>query len=125
MTLVSILLVAFVAFQHVAFFVLETLLVKGPIGAKVFKLKPSEQAIVAPVLANQGVYNGFLAVGLVWGLVEPVPVFAFALKIFFLGCVFVAGIFGGLTTVRSILFIQALPAALALFAVWRAGHGVG
>jgi putative membrane protein len=64
--------------------------------------------------ANQGLYNGFLAAGLVWGLVQGNPAFAFQIKIFFLACVIVAGIYGALSVSRRILFVQALPAAVAL-----------
>ena len=64
--------------------------------------------------ANQGLYNGFLAAGLVWGLVHPAPAFGFQVKIFFLVCVIVAGIFGAATVSRRILFVQAVPAAIAL-----------
>jgi putative membrane protein len=64
--------------------------------------------------ANQGLYNGFLAAGLVWGLVQGVPSFAFQIKIFFLLCVIVAGVYGAATVSRRILFVQAAPAAIAL-----------
>ena len=64
--------------------------------------------------ANQGLYNGFLAAGLVWGLVQGAPAFAYQIKLFFLICVIVAGVYGALTVSRKILMVQALPAAIAL-----------
>ena len=68
--------------------------------------------------ANQGLYNGFLAAGLIWGLVRARPAFAFQIKMFFLLCVIVAGVYGAMTVSRRILFVQALPAALALILLW-------
>ena len=70
--------------------------------------------------ANQGLYNGFLAAGLIWGLVQPNAAFAFQIKVFFLSCVIVAGLYGAATVGRKILFVQAAPALLALFFVWLA-----
>ena len=69
---------------------------------------------------QQGLYNGFLAAGLVWGLVQGVPAFAFQIKTFFLLCVIVAGVYGALTVSRRILYVQAAPAALALILLWLA-----
>jgi putative membrane protein len=74
----------------------------------------------AALAANQGLYNGFLAAGLLWGILHPVPAVAQQLELFFLGCVVVAGIFGGITVSRRILYIQALPALVALWLVWLA-----
>ena len=70
--------------------------------------------------ANQGLYNGFLAAGLVWGLFHPNPAFAFQIKMFFLLCVIVAGAYGAATVSRRILYVQAAPAALALILLWLA-----
>jgi len=70
--------------------------------------------------ANQGLYNGFLAAGLVWGLLHPNPAFGFQIKIFFLLCVIVAGAYGAATVSRRILYVQAAPAALALVLLWLA-----
>ncbi|MOA57062.1 hypothetical protein D3C78_1811640 [compost metagenome] len=67
--------------------------------------------------ANQGLYNGFLAAGLIWGLVHPDPVFAWQIQLFFLACVAVAGIFGAATAGKKILFIQTVPAVIAMLAV--------
>ena len=70
--------------------------------------------------ANQGLYNGFLAAGLIWGLLHPNPAMAFQIKVFFLLCVIVAGLYGAATVSRKILLVQALPAALALLTLWMA-----
>jgi len=107
-------LVALVAALHVYFLVLEMFLWTKPLGLKTFHQtleKASDSAVLA---ANQGLYNGFLAAGLAWGLVQGVPAFAFQIKIFFLLCVIVAGIYGAVTVSRRILLVQALPAAIAL-----------
>jgi putative membrane protein len=108
------LLVALVAALHVYFLVLEMFLWTKPLGLKTFRQSPEKAADSAVLAANQGLYNGFLAAGLVWGLVQGVPAFAFQIKIFFLICVIVAGIYGAVTVSRRILFVQALPAAIAL-----------
>jgi putative membrane protein len=109
------LLVALVAALHLYFLVLEMFLWTKPLGLKTFRNSPEKAADSAVLAANQGLYNGFLAAGLAWGLAQPVPVFAFQIKAFFLLCVIVAGIYGAATVSRRILFVQALPAALALF----------
>ncbi len=109
-------LVALVAALHVGFLVLEMFLWTTPFGLKTFNLTPEFAAASAALAANQGLYNGFLAAGLVWGLVAREA--AFAIKVFFLTCVIVAGVFGAATAKTTILFIQALPAALALAAVF-------
>jgi putative membrane protein len=105
--------VAVVALLHVFFLVLEMFLWNTPYGQKRFGLTPEEAALTAPLAANQGLYNGFLAAGLVWGLWLSGPMAA-AVTNFFLGCVLVAGLYGGITTRRVILYIQALPAAVAI-----------
>jgi putative membrane protein len=108
-------LVALVALLHAGFLALEMFLWTTPFGLKTFNMTPEVAASSAVLAANQGLYNGFLAAGLVWGLVAKTN--ATAIKVFFLGCVIVAGIFGAATAKPSILFVQALPAALALLAV--------
>ena len=70
--------------------------------------------------ANQGLYNGFLAAGLVWGLLHSAPAFGFQIKAFFLLCVIVAGVYGAATVSRRILYVQAAPAAIALVLLWLA-----
>ena len=108
------LLVALVAALHLYFLVLEMFLWTEPLGLKTFRNSPEKAAETAVLAANQGLYNGFLAAGLIWGLVQSVPAFAFETKTFFLLCVIVAGIYGAATVSRRILFVQAAPAALAL-----------
>jgi len=111
-------LVAVVAALHVYFLILEMFLWTRPLGLKTFRNtieKATESAVLA---ANQGLYNGFLAAGLIWGLLHPNPGFAFQIKIFFLLCVIVAGVYGAATVSRRILYVQAAPAALALILLW-------
>ena len=112
------LLVAAVAALHIYFLVLEMFLWTRPLGLKTFGNtieKAKESAVLA---ANQGLYNGFLAAGLAWGLFHPNPAFAFQIKTFFLLCVIVAGVYGAATANRRILYVQAAPAALALILLW-------
>jgi putative membrane protein len=113
-TLASV-LVGFVALLHAGFLVLEMFLWKTPTGRRVFGLPPDVMAASAPLAANQGLYNGFLAAGLVWGLLLGPS--GFSVKVFFLSCVIVAGVYGAATAKKTILFVQALPGALALAAV--------
>ncbi|MGU9979845.1 DUF1304 domain-containing protein [Phreatobacter sp. HK31-P] len=117
MPLVAKALVALVALLHVGFLVIEMFFWNTPFGQRSFNLTPDFAAQSAVLAANQGLYNGFLAAGLIWSLVAPKSL-AFPLKVFFLGCVIVAGLFGAATAKASILFVQALPAALALAAVF-------
>ena len=105
-------LVGLVAVLHLYFLVLEMFLWKKPFGRRTFRLTPEFAEASAGLAANQGLYNGFLAAGLIWGLTLGAE--GFAIKVFFLACVIVAGLFGAATVGRKILFIQALPAALAL-----------
>jgi putative membrane protein len=106
-------LLGLVALSHVGFLVLEMFFWDHPVGRKIFGMTPEMSASSAKLAANQGLYNGFLAAGLVWALWTDRR----ELKMFFLGCVIVAGIFGALTAKTSILFTQALPAAVALATV--------
>jgi putative membrane protein len=116
MTTITNVLIGLVAALHIYFLVLEMILWDTPYGRRVFGSTP-EFAKASKVLAsNQGLYNGFLAAGLIWSLLD-LHSHAFELKIFFLSCVIVAGIYGGLTTARKILFVQALPGLVALVAV--------
>lgn len=107
-------LVALVALLHVYFLALEMFLWTRPLGLKTFRMTPEKAADSAVLAANQGLYNGFLAAGLVWGLVHNTPAFAFQIKAFFLVCMIVAGLYGAATVSRRILYVQAVPAALAL-----------
>ena len=115
-------LTGLVALSHLGFLVLEMFFWDHPVGRRIFGMTPEVSASSAVLAANQGLYNGFLAAGLVWALWAD----RLELKIFFLGCVVVAGAFGGMTAKTSILFTQALPAALALglvaFASRRGGR---
>lgn len=112
MSLVADLVVALVALLHVWILVLEMWLWERPLGRKAFGLTPEFARATRVLAANQGLYNGFLAAGLVWGLsLGPAGL---GVKVFFLACVLVAGLYGAATASRKILYIQALPAALGL-----------
>jgi putative membrane protein len=113
MVLASQVLTGLVAALHVYFLVLEMFLWTGPTGQRVFGRTAAEQESSKVLAANQGLYNGFLAAGLVWSLVGGAAL-ALPVRIFFLACVVIAGIYGGLTASRRILLVQALPAAIAL-----------
>lgn len=114
MMILANILVALVAVLHIGFLALEMFLWDHPVGRKTFKMTPEYARESAKLAANQGLYNGFLAAGLLWGLVSGQT----DVKIFFLICVIVAGIFGGLTAKRSILYMQALPGLLALIVAY-------
>jgi putative membrane protein len=120
MNWIANLLVALVAVLHVYFLVLEMFLWTKPLGLKTFHNSPEKAQESAVLAANQGLYNGFLAAGLIWGLLQAVPGFAFHIKVFFLLCVIVAGVYGAATVSRRILYVQAAPAALALILLWLA-----
>lgn len=107
--------VGLIALLHVYILVLEMFLWNTPRGRKAFGLTPEFAAATRTLAANQGLYNGFLAAGLFWGLSQGVA--GDGVKLFFLGCVLVAGLYGAATASRRILFVQALPAAAAL-ALW-------
>ena len=116
MLLAANILVVIVALLHVGFLVLEMFLWDRPFGRKIFRTTPEFSKASAVLAANQGLYNGFLAAGLIWGLVSSqTPVI-----VFFLLCVLVAGIYGAISVGGRILYIQALPALLALIAVYLA-----
>ena len=119
MELAADLAVALVALLHLLFLVLEMFLWRRPLGRRVFGLSREQAEETAVLAANQGLYNGFLAAGLVWGLTRGAA--GFAVVAFFLACVIVAGVFGAATANRSILWIQALPGALALALIVAAG----
>src|SRR5260370_36333530 len=113
-------LVALVAALQVYFLALEMFLWTKPLGLKTFRNSIEKATDSAVLAANQGLYNGFLAAGLVWGLVQGTPGFAFQIKVFFLLCVIVAGVYGAVTVSRRILIVQAAPAAVALILLWLA-----
>ncbi|OLB10219.1 MAG: hypothetical protein AUH18_08670 [Candidatus Rokubacteria bacterium 13_2_20CM_69_10] len=112
MTTVANVVVGLVAVLHLYFLVLEMFLWSTPFGRRTFGLTADFAAASKSLAANQGLYNGFLAAGLVWGLALGVA--GAPIKIFFLGCVVVAGVFGAFTASRKILWVQALPGAVAL-----------
>ncbi|WP_086472016.1 DUF1304 domain-containing protein [Devosia lucknowensis] len=115
--MIAMVLVGLVALLHVYIMLLEVLWWDTPRGQKAFGLT-AEFAKATKVLAiNQGVYNGFLAAGLIWGLVHPDPELGWQIQLFFLACVAVAGIVGAVTSSRKILFIQTVPAVIAILAV--------
>ena len=104
--------IGIVALLHAYFLVLEMFLWNRPFGRRIFKTTPEFAAASKALAANQGLYNGFLVAGLVWGLYLGAA--GLDVKAFFLSCVIVAGLFGGATVNRNILFVQAVPAILAL-----------
>lgn len=104
--------VGLVAILHLYFLVLEMFLWNTPFGMRAFGLTPEFAAASRSLAANQGLYNGFLAAGLVWGLLLGTA--GRAITIFFLVCVVIAGVFGGFTANRKILWVQVLPGAIAL-----------
>ena len=117
MLLITNLLILLVALLHLYFLVLEMFLWDKPKGMKAFGLTPQKAADTKVLAANQGLYNGFLAAGLVWGLFQDLMYqgeAGFDFKVFFLLCVVVAGVYGAMTVSRKILYIQAMPAAVAL-----------
>ena len=120
MIFIANLLVALVAVLHVYFLILEMFLWQKPLGLKTFRNSPERAADSAVLAANQGLYNGFLAAGLAWGLIHGALAFAFQIKVFFLLCVIVAGAYGAATVSRRILYVQAAPAAIALILLWLA-----
>ncbi|MEQ1820120.1 MAG: DUF1304 domain-containing protein [Terricaulis sp.] len=116
MAALSRILVALVALLHFGFLVLEMFLWTGTIGQRVFGMTAEYADQTAVLAANQGLYNGFLALGLLWGAIRVSRDF----MVFFLLCVIVAGVYGGLTAKLSILYIQAVPGLIALLAVLAA-----
>ena len=112
MTTAANIAIGFVALLHAYFLVLEMFLWTKPYGMRTFKLTPEFAAATKGLAANQGLYNGFLVAGLIWGLALGAA--GIHVKVFFLACVIVAGLFGGATVNKNILFVQAVPGILAL-----------
>jgi len=112
MALLTSILIGLIALLHIYFLVLEMFLWDKPTGRRVFKLTPEFATASKALAANQGLYNGFLAAGLLWGL--SLGIDGLHIKLFFLACVLIAGIFGAMTVSRRILYIQGVPALLAL-----------
>jgi putative membrane protein len=113
MVILENILIGIIAILHVGFLVLEMFLWNKPFGMKTFSLTKATAKASATLAANQGLYNGFLAAGLIWGLWSGMT----SVKIFFLTCIVLAGVFGGLTAKRSILYIQGLPALIGLILI--------
>jgi len=117
-------LLALLALEHIWFLVLEAFLWQRPLGLKTFRLSPADAATTAPLAKNQGLYNGFLAAGLVWGAWVLGPSANgpgdHCPALFFAGCVLIAGVVGAATVNKRIFFVQGLPAIFALAAVCAA-----
>ena len=115
MSLAANILVALVALLHFYFLILEMFLWDKPFGMRTFRLTPEFAAASKGLAANQGLYNGFLVAGLVWGLLLGDA--GIQVKVFFLSCVIVAGVFGTVTVSRKIFWVQAIPGVVALAVV--------
>jgi putative membrane protein len=113
MTLVAIALIALVALLHLYFLVLEMFLWTKPLGMKVFRNTPEKAEITRVLAANQGLYNGFLAAGLIWAVVAQKTDIA----LFFLSCVIVAALYGAYSVSKRIFYVQGVPAIVAMVAV--------
>ena len=116
MRMLSLILVGIVAFEHLYFMYLEMFVWTTKKTRHIFGTTEVFAEASKSLAANQGLYNGFLAAGLVWSLLQPDAVFGLQLKTFFLACVIVAAIYGALSVKRSILYVQGIPAMLALTA---------
>ena len=116
MAIITNTLIVIIAFQHIAFLVLEIFYWDKTLGRRVFGHSKESAEVSKTLAANQGLYNGFLAAGLIWGL--SLGAEGTSVSIFFLACVLVAGIFGGITASRKILYIQALPALIGLLLIF-------
>ena len=110
-------LVLLVALEHVYILMLEMFLWTKPRTRKIFGISKQDVETTKVLAANQGLYNGFLAAGLIWGLVHSNAEFAVQIQVFFLACVMIAAMYGGITAKKSILVVQGLPATLAMVAV--------
>jgi putative membrane protein len=117
--MVTSMAIATVAVLHIVFLIMEMFLWTKPSGRRIFGITREFAAQTKIMAANQGLYNGFLAAGLLWGLIFQQP--SNDTSVFFLVCVVVAGVYGGLTVKPVIFFVQALPAAIALLLVLESG----
>lgn len=117
MQIAATVVIVLVALLHTYFLILEMFLWTTERGLKTFGLTKEDAATTATLAKNQGLYNGFLSAGLVWSVIAADAAMAFQLKLFFLGCVIVAGVFGAATVSKRILFVQALPAAIGAILV--------
>lgn len=114
--MISKILILVIACLHIYILVLEMFLWQTPKGMRAFGNTPDKAKITKSLAQNMGLYNGFLAAGLLWSLIAPIDLQNY-LEYFFLGCVFIAGVYGSITASKKILFIQAIPALLALIFV--------
>ncbi|MGE8653803.1 MAG: DUF1304 domain-containing protein [Acinetobacter gandensis] len=114
--MISKILILLIALLHVYILILEMFLWQTPKGMKAFGNTPEKAQITKPLAQNMGLYNGFLAAGLLWAAIAPAELQQ-SLAFFFLGCVLVAGVYGSITASRKILFIQAVPALIAIISV--------
>lgn len=114
LTILTTIGVILIALFHIWICILETIFWEKPLGLGIFKLDPDLAHKTAAMAANQGLYNAFLSAGLIWSLFASNPTEAFHLKLFFLGCVAVAGIFGAMTVNKQIFLRQGLPAVITL-----------
>lgn len=112
--MITNILILLVALLHFYFLILEMFLWTTPKGIKAFGMTLEKARDTAVLAANQGLYNGFLSAGLIWGLVHPDKAIGYQVQVFFLSCVIVAGAYGAYSVSRKIFFIQALPAIIAL-----------
>jgi putative membrane protein len=116
--IVAAILIVLVAVLHIYFLVLEMFLWRTPFGRRTFRTTPEAAESSAVLAANQGLYNGFLAAGLIWGLLAYGLIGGRPILTFFLACVVAAGIYGAVTVSRRILIVQAVPAAIAAVLLW-------
>jgi putative membrane protein len=114
MPLLSTLSTTLLSLEHLYILYLEMFLWDTPTGRKAFRMTPEQSSQTKVLAANQGLYNGFLAAGLAWAAAHPVQEFAWQLRVFFLGCVVVAGAYGGATASRKIWRVQMAPGVVAL-----------
>ncbi len=116
--ILSKILVSLIAALHIYILVLEMFLWTKPLGLKVFRQSLERAETQRVLAANQGLYNGFLSAGLIWGLIHPDILTGFQIQFFFLGCILIAGIYGGLTFSKRIMYVQAAPAVIAAVSLW-------
>ncbi|SPL71960.1 DUF1304 domain-containing protein [Acinetobacter stercoris] len=114
--MISKILILLIALLHVYILVLEMFLWETPRGMKAFGNTPEKARATKPLAQNMGLYNGFLAAGLLWAVIAPNHFYP-SLAYFFLGCVLVAGIYGSITASRKIIFIQAVPALITILSM--------
>lgn len=115
MQLLLNILLGWIAFSHVMFLILEMFLWTRPAGLRIFRMSQEKAQSSKVLAANQGLYNGFLAAGLLWGLWSQ----QFSVQLFFLCCVFLAGVYGAMTVSRRIFWVQGFPAMLGLLLLFR------